>query len=67
MSTPNWLIYANGRTQRTKGVWYWLGTVITDPNLLTVVTICAVGLLLSLLVIFRFPDFAGLIEQYYQF
>ena len=67
MNTTNSLLNASRRTQRIEGVWSRLVTVITNPDLLTVVTFCLVGLLLSLNFILRFPDFGGVIEQYNQF
>jgi hypothetical protein len=41
--------------------------VIANPNLLAVATFCLIGLLLSLNLIFRFPDFGTVIEQFNQF
>ena len=67
MNTTNSLLNASCRTQRIEGVRSRLVTVITNPDLLTVVTFCLVGLLLSLNFILRFPDFGGVIEQYNQF
>ncbi len=67
MNTTNSLLNASRRTQRIEGVWSRLVTVITNPDLLTVVTFCLVGLLLSLNFILRFPDFGAVIEQYNQF
>ena len=67
MNTTNSLLNASRRTQRIEGIWSRLVTVITNPDLLTVVTFCLVGLLLSLNFILRFPDFGGVIEQYNQF
>jgi len=67
MNTNNSLLNASRRTQRIEGVWSRLVTAITNPDLLTVVTFCLVGLLLSLNFILRFPDFGAVIEQYNQF
>ena len=67
MNTTNSLLNASRRTQRIEGVWSRLVTAITNPDLLTVVTFCLVGLLLSLNFILRFPDFGAVIEQYNQF
>ncbi len=67
MNTTNSPLNASRRTQRIEGVWSRIVTVITNPDLLTVVTFCLVGLLLSLNFILRFPDFGGVIEQYNQF
>jgi hypothetical protein len=58
---------AAGRTQRTETAQSRLITVITDPNLQTVVALCLIGFLLTLYFILRFPDFGALIAQYNQF
>ena len=41
----------------------WLDGAIGDPNLLVIVAFCAVGLLVTLGVIFRFPAFVTSLEQ----
>ncbi len=40
-----------------------LVTTITDPDLITVIAFCALGLLVTLNVILRFPDFGLLVGQ----
>jgi hypothetical protein len=40
---------------------------LTDPDLQIVVLFCAVGLLISVCVMLRFPDFGAIIAQYNQF
>ena len=67
MSPSNTLFDANRRTQTIETVWSRLVTVIANPNLLAVATFCLIGLLLSLNLIFRFPDFGTVIEQFNQF
>jgi hypothetical protein len=47
--------------------WARLVSMTTDPDLLTVVAFCTIGLLIVLIMILRFPDFGALIEQYNQF
>ena len=44
-----------------------LVATLTDPDLITVVTFCVLGLLVAFNVILRFPDLGALIEQYNQF
>jgi hypothetical protein len=41
--------------------------LITDPDLNVVVAFSLIGLLLAPNLIFRFPDFGGVIAQYNQF
>jgi hypothetical protein len=41
--------------------------VVTDPELLTVASLCLIGLLIALNLILRFPDFGAIIQQYNQF
>ena len=67
MGTPNTLFHASRRTHTMETVWSGLVTVIANPNLLAVVAFCLIGLLLSLNLILRFPDFGAVIEQYNQF
>jgi hypothetical protein len=38
-----------------------------DPDLIVIVKFCIVGLLLTLVVMLRFPDFGAIIAQYNQF
>jgi hypothetical protein len=58
---------ANRRTQRAETEWSRLVTVTADPDLHAVVAFCLIGLLLTLNLILRFPDFGAVIEQYNQF
>jgi hypothetical protein len=41
----------------------WLRTVTADPNLFIIAAICAIGLLVTLNLIFRFAIFGSSIEQ----
>jgi hypothetical protein len=58
---------ANRRTQRTETEWSQLVMAITNPDLHAVIAFCLIGLLISLNLILRFPDFGAVIEQYNQF
>jgi len=53
--------------ETTESQWLEFAAAITNPELLTVVAFCLIGLLLSLIFILRFPDFGAVIEQYNQF
>jgi hypothetical protein len=48
-------------------VWFRLLALISQPDFIVVVAFCAIGLLTTLNVILRFPDFGAVIEQYNQF
>jgi hypothetical protein len=48
-------------------MWARFVAIITSPDLLAIVAFCAIGILLILNLIFRFPDFGTVIEQYNQF
>jgi hypothetical protein len=58
---------ANRRTRRTETEWSRLVMVISTPELDAVIAFCLIGLLLTLNLILRFPDFGAVIEQYNQF
>ena len=47
--------------------WQRILTVVTNPDLQLVVAFSLIGLLLTLNVMFRFPDLGALIAQYNQF
>ena len=47
--------------------WDRLVMTITDPDLITVVAFSAIGLLIAINLILRFPDVGAIIEQYNQF
>jgi hypothetical protein len=41
--------------------------VVSEPDFITIVALCTIGLLITINVILRFPDFGILIESYNQF
>lgn len=47
--------------------WDRFVAIVTDPELQTVAFFCAIGLLIALNLILRFPDFGAVIMQYNQF
>jgi hypothetical protein len=47
--------------------WQRIFTAVTNPDLHAVVALCLIGLLLTLNLIFRFPDMGAVIAQYNQF
>jgi hypothetical protein len=49
------------------GTWQRVLAAIAEPNFLTIVAFCTIGLLLTLDVMLRFPDFGSLMESYNQF
>jgi hypothetical protein len=53
------------KTART--VWFKFLALISKPDFIAVVAFCAIGLLTTLNLILRFPDFGAVIEQYNQF
>jgi hypothetical protein len=55
------------RMRRTEAEWSRLAAVIVDPGLHAVVAFCLIGLFLTLNLIFRYPDFGAVIQQYNQF
>jgi hypothetical protein len=44
----------------------WLGTVISDRNLIILAAFCLIGLLVTLNLIFRFPVFQPSIDEFAQ-
>jgi hypothetical protein len=57
----------NRRIKSAETVWHRFVATITNPDLLTIIAICAIGLLITINVILRFPDLGALIERYNQF
>lgn len=55
------------QAKTTGSAWYRLLAVISKPNFITIAAFCAIGLLTMLNLIFRFPNFGAIIEQYNQF
>jgi hypothetical protein len=45
----------------------WLRATLADSDLFIILAFCAVGLLVSLNLMFRFPDFWNSTEQFTQF
>jgi hypothetical protein len=44
----------------------WLRSAMADPNLFIIIAFCAIGLLVTLNLMFRFPDFGMAVEQFSQ-
>jgi hypothetical protein len=55
------------QAKTTGPAWYRLLAAISKSESITIVAFCAIGLLIMLNVMLRFPDLASLIEQYNQF
>jgi hypothetical protein len=57
-------LYQTKTTKPTR--WFSLKS-LADPNLQAVALFCALGLLLSVYVMIRYPEFGAIIAQYNQF
>jgi hypothetical protein len=55
------------RTKKATATWSWLAAAVKDPSLIAIVLFCAIGLLVTLNLILRFPEFGAIIAQYNQF
>ena len=55
------------RAKEAKPEWSRPATTLVDPDLIATVQFCAVGILVTLIVMLCFPDFGAIIEQYNQF
>jgi hypothetical protein len=55
------------QTKVAKTAWHQVVAKITDPDLIMIVAFCAIGLLITLNVMLRFPNLGALIESYNQF
>jgi len=55
------------RINRTESAWGRTVATLTEPDFITVASFCAIGLLITLNLILRFPDFGAIIQQYNQF
>jgi hypothetical protein len=55
------------RAKKTTPPWSWLAAAVKDPSLIAIVIFCTIGLLITLNLMLRFPDFGALIAQYNQF
>lgn len=53
----------NSAVRRDKFAGGWLDAAMADPDLLVIVAFCAVGLAMTLGLIFRFPGFVTSLEQ----
>jgi hypothetical protein len=49
------------------GPWQRIFTAVSNPDLQAVVALSLIGLLLTLNIMFRFPDFGAIVAQYNQF
>ena len=58
---------SNRRGVEPQKEWPSFVTASPNPHLLTIVALCLIGLLVPLNLIFLFPDFGMVIEQYNQF
>jgi len=45
----------------------WFAKAINDPNLLATVLFCAIGLMITAVVMLRFPNLGLIVAQYNQF
>jgi hypothetical protein len=45
----------------------WFAKAITDPNLIATVLFCVIGLGITAVVMFRFPNLGAMMVQYNQF
>jgi hypothetical protein len=55
------------RAKKAKPEWSWPAKAHIDPDLIAIVQFCAIGLLVTLIVMLCFPDLGAIIEQYNQF
>jgi uncharacterized membrane protein YdfJ with MMPL/SSD domain len=55
------------QAKTTRTVWHRVVAAISEPDLTAIVAFCAIGLLITLNVILRFPDLGILIESYNKF
>jgi hypothetical protein len=55
------------RAKKPASSWSWLAAAVKDPSLIAIVSFCAIGLLVTLNLMLRFPDLGALIAQYNQF
>jgi hypothetical protein len=53
--------------KKARPEWSWSAQTRIDPDLIATVLFCAIGLLVTLIVMLSFPDLGALIEQYNQF
>jgi hypothetical protein len=58
---------ADRRPQTASSPWQRLVATVTSPDLIVVAIFCAIGFLVTVNVVLRFPDFAASVEQLEQF
>ena len=46
-----------------KTAWYRFVTAVSDPELQTIIALCMIGILATLDMALRFPEFGGLISE----
>jgi hypothetical protein len=55
------------RISAAEVAWERLAATLTDPELVTVAAFSAIGILIALNLILRFPEFGAIFQQYNQF
>jgi hypothetical protein len=55
------------RAKKARPEWSWPAKAQIDPDLVATVQFCAIGLLVTLILMLCSPDFGAIIEQYNQF
>jgi hypothetical protein len=55
------------RAKKARPEWSWPAKAHIDPDLVATVQFCAIGLLVTPIVMLCFSDLGALIEQYNQF
>jgi hypothetical protein len=55
------------RAKRAAPKESWRVRTFIDPDLIAIAQFCVIGLLVTLIAIFSFPDLGAIIEQYNQF
>ena len=55
------------QAKTTRTAWHQMVAAISESDLITIVALFAIGLLITLNLILRFPEFGTLIESYNQF
>jgi hypothetical protein len=58
---------AGRRGNDAETVWYRFVATVAHPEFIAIVAFCAIGLLVTVNVILRFPDFGATFEQFGQF
>jgi hypothetical protein len=55
------------RAKKAPPEWSWQAKARIDPDLIAIAQFCAIGLLVTLIVMLSFPGLGALLEQYNQF